>query len=130
MAMTKKEKARIEELLTFVALRYTADVGLPDIPIPDSGKKTQGYLPVGVAGDNPRVEPVESESVSHATIVKGVVLSTASQGGRALYSTRLLALKALRNEVEKLCAQQLRRIDVMIDEEIKIKEEKTDVQDH
>jgi len=118
MAMNKKEKSRMEELLTIAALRYTADAGLPDIPIPDAvGVKTKGYLLVGVAGTHPGIEFVESESVCHATFVKGVVISTPLQGGRALYSTRIKALQALRNAVEKQCAQTLRRVEVMIEEE-------------
>ena len=45
MAMTKKEQAYVEGLLTAGALRYTADVE-PDVPVPEggSGKTTRGFL--------------------------------------------------------------------------------------
>ena len=114
MPMNKKEQALMEELLTVSALRYTADVE-KDVPMPEpcSGKDSRGFLYYGEGGDCPMIEEMESSAVSH----KRVGTSTGSQGGRSLYSTRLLALKALRREVEKVCAKRLSGVDIMIERE-------------
>lgn len=42
---------------------------------------------------------------------------TTAQGSRHLFSTKLLALRALRREIEKHSAKRLRDIDRMIEEE-------------
>jgi hypothetical protein len=41
-----------------------------------------------------------------------------SQGARSLFSSRLLALQALRRAVEIDCCKRLRRIDAMIEKEM------------
>ena len=113
MAMTKKEKEALDAALTAAALRTTADVSA-DVPPPKSKGLTKGWLPVAERSDFPRVEPACSSSDYHG---KGQQYKTTSQGARRLYSTKILALKALRREVEKDCAERLRRVDRMIEEE-------------
>jgi hypothetical protein len=73
----------------------------------------------GECSDSPRVQEIESTSVSH----RNAGSSSGSQGGRALYSTRLLAMKALRRAMEKECARRLRMVDCMIEKEVGNEEE-------
>jgi hypothetical protein len=42
---------------------------------------------------------------------------SASQGARSLYSTKLLALKAMRNEMERKAARELAKVDALIEQE-------------
>jgi hypothetical protein len=117
MAMNKKEQALIEELLTVSALRYTADVE-KDVPVPEpcSNKTSRGFIFYGEGSDSSRIEEIESTSISHCTA--GTKFSGShSHGGRSLYSTRLLALRALRRAVEKVSAKRLRDVDIMIERE-------------
>ena len=106
--MTKKEQARLavlrHELALAKALRWTEPVE-PDVQPPVKGLSV-GYTYIG-----DRVEPARSSVVFHAV---GRQDKTDSQGCRSLYSTRLLALKALRHAVEKDCAEKLARIDDLI----------------
>ena len=112
--MTKKELARMEELLTAAALRSTSEV-LPDVPMPSYGEPLAvGFWPVDTRGYDPRIEPACSSSVYHAV---GRSDATDSQGPKRLFSSKLLALKALRFLVERQCATSLRRIDKMIQSE-------------
>jgi hypothetical protein len=60
------------------------------------------------------VEPACSSSVYHGF---GNATKTTSQGARHLFSSRLLALRALRNDVEDDCAKRLRFVDRMIEAE-------------
>ena len=120
MAMTQKERAAVdaerEALLTRLALRFTEPV-LPDVPRPDSGqKRTKGFLYRGSLSSVSNVEatPACSSSVFHSSRSN---TETDSQGGRALYSTRLRALKALRNELEIQAANRLRYLDTIIEAE-------------
>lgn len=69
----------------------------------------------GNASRYPRVEPACSSEISHGF---GSNDETRSQGGMALYSTRMLALRALRNAVEMDCAKRLLDIDERIEKEI------------
>lgn len=117
MAMSKKEKAEVEELIrlanTLAALRWTVHVK-PDIPQPDSyNLETQGWAYMASAyygGD--KVSQAWSTNCSHGP---GNSRSSGSQGAIDLFSTELLALKALRHVVEKECAARLYRIDRMIE---------------
>lgn len=121
MAMNKQEKAELEalkkELLLNAALRWTEKVET-DVPIPTHdvsfGTLSKGFLHVAAMGDSPRVELACSSTINHST---GRNDKTTTQGARRLYSTRLLALKALRNEVEQHCAKKLAEIDKDIYEE-------------
>lgn len=109
MAMNKKEQKELEDAKITAALRWTAPVE-PDIRIPEKGL-TKGFLfnvysrEVVVACSSP---------VSHSYGRDDV---TRSQNPRELYSTRLLALKALRHECEKQFAEILRSIDKRIEGE-------------
>ena len=119
MAMTKKEKALLEslenELRLAKAFRFTDKVN-PDVlaPLPGEsfGKLVTGYLIVGEQGDNPRVEVACSSSIHHSA---GRNDRTTTQGPRNLFSTRLLALKAMRNIVEIRFASMLAEIDRKIE---------------
>jgi len=113
MAMTKKEKEALEAALTVAALRTTTDVA-PDVPPPTNGGLSKGFAVVGERSDNGRVEPACSSSVHHGI---GQHDRTTSQNARHLYSTKILALKALRRAIEQDCAVRLRRVDRMIDAE-------------
>lgn len=115
MAMNKREKDYLESLLTIVSFRLTSDVKL-DVPIPVllSGALSKGYLFCAAKTDHPRVVEACSSSVNHGTDSQ---IKTSSQGARELYSTKLIALKALRREVEKHCMERLRKVDKMIEAE-------------
>ena len=117
MAMTKKEKAEFEKALMqankLAALRWT-DGAVADMPIPDCfNTEVEGwdYFACTYSGSD-RVEQAWSSTCSHGT---GTSRSSGSQGGVKLFSTELLALKALRHVVEKQCAARLYRIDKMIE---------------
>ena len=89
------------------ALRWTARVA-PDVAPPESGGLSKGFLPNAYSV---RVEPACSSSVSHAF---GRDDRTTSQGARWLFSTKVLALKAMRHEVEMEAAKKLHAIDELI----------------
>lgn len=116
MAMSKKERAEfdriVDELRLVASLRWTEPVA-PDVPVPSSiSGLSIGYLPIGVMSDSARVSAACSSSTSHGLDHT----RTSTQQPRALYSTRLLALKALRHIVEHRCARQLASIDKQIAE--------------
>ena len=115
MAMTKKEKAAFDALLlraeTLAALRWTGPVAF-DVPAPgyDDGYRT-GF---DISGN-----PAWSNSITHGSgpcPSAGDYYRSASQKPAAMFSTRLLALKALRHETEKRCAADLLKIDRQISE--------------
>lgn len=58
-----------------------------------------------------------SGTVSHATSRDDFPKRTSTQRGIAMFSTKLLALKAMRHEVEKECAEKLAKIDMQIQAE-------------
>lgn len=108
--MTKKEQEQVrqlkERLSTLAALRWTDEV-LPDIPIPGfNDPLAKGYTPC-----YDRVEPACSSSGFHAV---GRQDKTGSQRPLSLYSTRLLALKALRHQMELGFAKKLATVDLWI----------------
>jgi len=113
MAMSKKEQALVEALLTEAALRRTSPVA-PDVPVPTGSGLTKGFLFSGAHSSDPGVQKACSSSVHHAI---GRDDQTRTQQPRSLYSTKLLALKALRYEVESHCAAILRRVDKQIEDE-------------
>lgn len=89
---------------------------LADIAIPTSGKTT-GFLfdaskIGGFRGEYIAVHPAWSKSNAHGAAGNKHGL----YGGRALYSTKVLALKALRHEIETRFAAQLHAIDNVIAE--------------
>jgi hypothetical protein len=115
MAMNKKEKALLEEALTNASLYRTCYVP-PDVYPPlYSCELSKGFAVIGINSDYARVEIGCSSSHSNAI---GRQDKTQSQGSINLYSTKILALKSLRYEVENSCAKKLRKIDIMIEEEI------------
>ena len=119
MAMTKKEQAHVEALLTASALRATSPVE-PDVEPPGYQRSakdpdlTVGFLFAGEQSSMARVEPSCSSSVHHGF---GQTDKVTTQGSRRLYSTRLLALRALRYATEQHCANLLRKVDRMIEDE-------------
>ena len=123
MAMTKKEKQYVQQLERKVteaqALRFTDPV-TTDLPIPTglSSEVTQGYLYNSYSNC---VYEAWSNSVYHGRgkYSKGV---SASQNPRRLYSTKILALRALRNALEKEAAAKLADIDQMIAAELNSEE--------
>ena len=112
MAMTKKEKEALENALTSAALRATSPVK-PDIPIPGPGEVSEGWEALF-----DRVGIAWSRSCAHGRgpHKKEDKRLSASQGGIALYSTKTLALKAIRYQTECRAAKELRRIDIMIEQ--------------
>ena len=117
--MTKKEAAEVErvkhELRLKGALRATTPAE-PDIPIPESDSLglTTGFVFEGDTCAWPRVEPACSSFMAHGI---GRNDRTSSRGGIRLFSTRLLALMALRYAVEQDCCIRLARVDSWIEEE-------------
>jgi hypothetical protein len=121
MAMTKKEQEKMEELLIISALRYTTEVQ-PDIQPPPLGQIgneiRNGYL---YNTYTLRITEACTSSIYHNDNGHD---RTTSQGSCSLYSTKLLALKAMRNEAEKQYAKKLREIDKMIEKEMELLENK------
>jgi hypothetical protein len=118
MAMTKKERAEFNALIlkaeTLAALRWTERVE-PDIEKPKGfSDKTSGWQ---FNSNSKLVSKMWSEGGSHGSGEKRRSGYCASQCGIRLFSTKLLALKAMRYEVELAAARDLLRIDNMIREE-------------
>ena len=119
--MTKKEQQQFQELKEefdlYRALRWTAsietDVSVPESSYGNTEGLAKGFLFNDYLG-GPRVERACSSSVGHAF---GQDDRTTTQNPRRLYSTRLLALKALRYALEKKCAEKLLEIDRQIQKE-------------
>lgn len=115
-ALTQAEQdAHAREIdLTNAALMHTADID-PDVlpPTAGSGQMTKGYFPHFV-GDVVSVSEACSSATSHS---KSSSTLTSTLGSIALYSTPTLALKALRRSVELKAADQLRKIDRLIEQQ-------------
>jgi hypothetical protein len=112
VAMSKKEKELYEKAMTAAALRTTEGV-IPDVAPPNNGLSI-GWAAIAMNSDSARVEPACSSPSGHAI---GQQDHTTSQRSIWLYSTKLLALKALRRGVENDCARRLRNIDRVIEQE-------------
>mgnify|MGYP001598898564 CR=1 FL=1 len=116
MAMNKKGKVAFDTALKAVhvarALNWTDPVERDVLP-PLNGTTT-GFL-INAMSSQPSVLYAMSSSVSHATSLDEFPKKTTTQGCRWLYSTELLALKALRHELEKKYAESLARIDMRIE---------------
>lgn len=106
----RREQAAREARIR-AALHWTEMAPGPDVAPPSGGGLSTGYLFNAYAS---RVNAACSSSVSHAF---GQTDRTTTQGARWLYSTRLLALHALRSAVERECAERLAEIDRQIEEE-------------
>ena len=119
MAMNKREKAHLEEveracaekveaLEARLALRFTGPVEEDVLPPDDMS------LNVGFTFNLYRREVAASCSscISHSTHSS---TETTTQRSISMFSTELLALKALRHAVELDCAKTLRQIDLKIE---------------
>jgi hypothetical protein len=94
------------------ALHWTEEADGPDVPPPTGWRElvtgymfNAHYLRVDVACTGPVTHAIERTD------------RTTTQGARSLYSTRERALRALRNVVERECAERLEKIDRMIEEQ-------------
>jgi hypothetical protein len=119
MAMTKKEQAAMadlqRELAEARALRFTPLVER-DLPAPDRG--TSGMISGwDYNAYYMNAEQAWSESVAHGRGSAPKSSMSASQGALSLYSTKLLALKAMRNEMEHKAARELAKVDALIEQE-------------
>jgi hypothetical protein len=116
MALNLKEKAEFARLQAEVriarALRWSEPVAR-DLPAPRlSGNVSQGW---DYNIHTCKVEPAWSSSIYHGwgEYIRGE--SPRSQYSFALYSTELLALRALRCELERKAAEALAAIDARIE---------------
>jgi len=115
MAMNKKEKKELEDLKTKLALRFTEPVErdlMPPNTSDDFRKIVNGY---SYNAYNLRIGKSCSSSIYHN---RHGWDETTAQEPIEQYSTKLLALKAMRNEVELQSAKKLREIDLMIEQEV------------
>lgn len=119
MAMNKKEQAEMDELRNQLrlarAFRRTAPV-LPDVPPPSgSPYQTTGFLYGGYAG----VTEAWSTPVSHGYgQPSGASRMCGSQNGVHLFSTKELALRARRWDMEVEFEKKLADIDLLIEIEV------------
>ena len=115
--MNKKEKALMEEYATVAALRWSDPVE-PDVMPPESlaGGVVTGFMPIAQSSDRPRVEHACSSAHSHGVSYEPISKPN-SPRSRALYSTRLMALRQLRHAVAQECARRLWAIDRQIESE-------------
>ena len=117
--MTKAEKQRMadmeEQIRLLKALRWTEEV-LSDVPPP-----TDLYPNTLSTGFVPDIYSLSTLSACSAFRYHeiGRTISPTARGSISMYSTRLLALRGLRYQVELECAKKLARIDAMIEAEQK-----------
>lgn len=119
MAMTKKEReafdAALKKAEILGALRWTTPVA-KDVPPPaQSSDYSQGFEAYSTS-----VQESWSGVVTHGdgkAPTLGARHYSASQRPIWLYSTRLLALRALRHKKEIEAAEELRKIDLLIAKE-------------
>ena len=117
MAMTKKEQAAMQAAIdradTLAALRWTAPVQR-DVDVPKDGY-SEGW---DYNAHSREARPGWSCRVSHGSGLapgKDVLRRiNRSQGPRRLYSTQVLALAAMRHEIEQKVAADLLKIDRQI----------------
>lgn len=115
--MNKQEQKAFEdleqELRLAKALRFTEPVSKDVAPPPyrSADLLRKGFL---FNAYSPRVEPACTSSGSHSFGRDDV---TTTQQPVSLYSTRLRALRALRNAVEIECAKKLATIDKWIEDQ-------------
>ena len=115
MAMNKKEKAYVEKLEILAALRHTdgaeEDVLPPESCVydDDDDELTKGYTFNSYAK---RVDESCSSFMSHS---KHKNTKATSEGSISMFSTKTLAYKAMRKDIELRCARELRAIDLLIE---------------
>lgn len=107
--MNKKEQAAFEELMTRLALRFTDEDCSPDIPPPTNNLLSKGFL------FNRHYMSVSKACSSHNAHNPVSDEKTLQQGERWLYSSKLRALKAMRQEMEFEFARLLRAVDKKIE---------------
>jgi len=112
--MTKKEQARMEQLLTDAALRRTSPVE-PDVMPPLPGE-TGNRLTVGWHF-NSYSRAVGMGCSSYGYHSRHSTTKTDTQQPKALYSSKMLALRAMRYELETRLCHELRSVDIMIEKE-------------
>lgn len=117
MPMNKKEREEFEAMKQALriarAMRFTTPVA-PDVPPPKGSGSTSGWLHNSYRG---AAIQAWSESVSHG--LGGPDRKSTgggSQNSRPLFSTELLALKAMRHEMEMDFAKKLAQVDRLIEE--------------
>jgi hypothetical protein len=120
MAMNKKEQAQMDELRQALrlakALRWTEEVKTDVAPPSTYSSHVSGYVYSSHGG---RVEPAWTSSVSHGRgYSEPQSRISGSQRAINMYSTKLLALRALRHAVELECAKKLSDIDTQIEQEL------------
>ncbi|MEI6709301.1 MAG: hypothetical protein WCK96_19455 [Methylococcales bacterium] len=112
MAMTKKEKEAFDEAIlraeTLAALRWTTLIN-PDIPIPKKDKTTGWLYDVY----SKKVYEAWSRSNEHGAMP--YYPDNGTKRGAALYSTKSLALAAMRCAIEMQSAQELLDVDKLIE---------------
>lgn len=116
--MNKKEQAALDAAVTAArlnrALRWSPETWIDrDVPVPDRDY-TDGWN-YNSYGEG-RVERTWSGATSHGTYYENGSRGTGTQGGIKLYSNRVLALRAMRCEMELRFAKTLARIDAAIAE--------------
>jgi len=114
--MTKKEQAEFDRLkhdLRVSRAWKLTDPVTPDIPVPawEEGIKN-GYL---YNTYSLRIEKACTNSINHNY---GGWDKTTTQQPRELYSTPVLALRAMRYEIERVCLEKLAKVDAMIEAEL------------
>lgn len=122
MPMNKSEKALMEEARRQAAFYRTLPV-MPDVVVAaleqaGTGGTLSGFLPVGKLGHAPQVQPAMTTPVSHGIGEHADARGDMIKGSRDLYSSRLLALKALRWQLEQECMTALRDVDREIEQEL------------
>ena len=122
MAMTKAEKAKMDALVQKVrllgALRWTSPVPPDVLPPKDAPHDafTTGFIATGGWYDSPRVSEAWSKCHSHGTGSEPKdKWGVGSRYSRAMHSTKVLALKAKRHEIERECAKVLAEYDKLIE---------------
>jgi hypothetical protein len=123
MAMNKKEQAEFEKAKHDAvylpklakALRWTDEKPEKDLAIPTSGYTVGWDYHCSVYdGVSVRVSQKWSECSRHGA-GDGTTRNHGSQNGIKLYPTKILALKALRSEMELAFAEELLKIDNQIE---------------
>lgn len=111
-AEARRAAEREREAALWAALHWTDPAPGPDVAPPESfAALSTGFL---FNAYSDRVDVACSSGISHAV---GSPDRVQSQGSRRLYSSRLLALRALRNAIERQCAERLYAIDRLIAKE-------------
>jgi hypothetical protein len=116
MSMNKKEQAEFDAAKKAVIVARALNWSEPverDIPAPQNGE-SKGFT---FNTYSTEVLFALSSWGFHATSRDGFPKKTSTQRGVNLFSTKLLALKALRCAVEKECAEKLAGIDMQIQAE-------------